>query len=375
VPNGRQLRTAAQAIAAAHRPVLYAGGGVVHAEAAVELAALARLADLPVTTTLMALGAYPASDHRWLGMLGMHGTRVANWAMDEADLIVAVGARFDDRVTGDLASFAQRARIVHIDVDAAEIGKNVAAHVPVVGDAAQALAGLHAEVAALAPDAERLAPWWRRIASWRAQHPARGAEHPVGAVDAEAALDALQAATRGNAIVTTDVGQHQMWAANRLRFDLPRRWLTSGGLGTMGFGLPAALGAQAAFPAAQVVCVTGDGSLLMNIAELATAVEEALPVKVLLLDNEALGMVRQQQDLFWDGRRTASSLGGALDWELVARGFGVAARSVADGADLDDALHETLAEDGPALLHVAIERDADCLPMFRPGGPAREMIG
>jgi acetolactate synthase I/II/III large subunit len=375
VPNGRQLRTAAQAIAAARRPVLYAGGGVVHAEAAVELVELARLADLPVTTTLMALGAFPASDHRWLGMLGMHGTRVANWAMDEADLIVAVGARFDDRVTGELASFARHARVVHIDVDAAEIGKNVAAHVPVVGDARQALAALREELAALRPDAERLAPWWRRIASWRAAHPARAAAHPAGGVDAEAALDALQAATAGDAIVTTDVGQHQMWAANRLRFDVPRRWLTSGGLGTMGFGLPAALGAQAAFPAAQVVCVTGDGSLLMNLAELATAVEEELPVKVLLLDNEALGMVRQQQDMFWNGRRAASALGGALDWELVARGFGVAARSVADGAELDDALHETLAEDGPALLHLAIERDADCLPMFRPGGPAREMVG
>ncbi len=238
VPNGRQLRAAAQAIATARRPVLYAGGGVVHAEAAVELAALARLADLPVTTTLMALGAYPASDHRWLGMLGMHGTRTANWAMDEADLVIAVGARFDDRVTGDLASFAQRARVVHIDVDAAEIGKNVEAHIPVVGDARQALSLLHEHLAALAPDPERLAPWWRRIVAWRGEHPPREAEHPDGAIDAEAALDALQAATRGQAIVTTDVGQHQMWAANRLRFDLPRRWLTSGGLGTMGFGLP-----------------------------------------------------------------------------------------------------------------------------------------
>ncbi len=375
VPNGKQLRAAAQAIAAARRPVLYAGGGIVHAEAAVELAALARLADLPVTTTLMALGAYPASDHRWLGMLGMHGTRTANWAMDEADLIIAVGARFDDRVTGDLASFAQRARIVHIDVDAAEIGKNVAAHIPVVGDARQALEALREHLVALAPDPERLAPWWGRIVAWRGEHPPRDAAHPEGSIDAEAALDALQAATRGQAIVTTDVGQHQMWAANRLRFDLPRRWLTSGGLGTMGFGLPAALGAQAAFPAAQVVCVTGDGSLLMNVAELATAAEEELPVKVLLLDNEALGMVRQQQDMFWGGRRTASALGGALDWELVARGFGVAARSVSDGDELDEALDETLAEDGPALLHVAIERDADCLPMFRPGGPAREMMG
>jgi acetolactate synthase I/II/III large subunit len=374
-PNGRQLRTAAQAIATARRPVLYVGGGVVHAEAAAELTALARLAELPTTTTLMALGAFPASDRRWLGMLGMHGTRTANWAMDEADLIVAVGARFDDRVTGDLGSFAPGAKVVHIDVDAAEIGKNVPAHVPVVGDARQALARLVDELRGLAPDPGRLRPWWERIDGWRAEHPPRAPSHEDGTIDAEAALDALQAATGGDAIVTTDVGQHQMWAAGRLRFERPRRWLTSGGLGTMGFGLPAALGAQVAVPDALVVCVTGDGSLLMNVQELATAVEEELPVKLVLLDNAALGMVRQQQDLFWDGRRAASALGGALDWELVARGFGVAARSVADPGDLEDALAATLAEEGPALLRVAIAPDADCLPMFRPGGPAREMIG
>ncbi|MBX5442595.1 MAG: biosynthetic-type acetolactate synthase large subunit [Solirubrobacteraceae bacterium] len=375
VPNGKQLRTAAAAIAAARRPVLYAGGGVVHAEASAELTALAREHDLPVTTTLMALGAFPASDPRWLGMLGMHGTRVANWAMDEADLIVAVGARFDDRVTGRLSAFAPAARIVHVDVDAAEIGKNVEAHVPVVGDARRALAGIARELAALAPDPGRLAPWWARIEAWRAEHPiARPAEHGDGVIDPEATLDALQALLDGGAIVTTDVGQHQMWAANRLRFDAPRRWLTSGGLGAMGFGLPAALGAQAAHPDATVVCVSGDGSLLMNLQELATAVAEELPVKVILLDNAALGMVRQQQDLFWDGRRAASGLA-TLDWELVARGFGVAARSVDAPDEVDDALRETLDEPGPALLRVAIAPEADCLPMFVPGGPAREMIG
>jgi acetolactate synthase-1/2/3 large subunit len=375
VPNGRQLRRAAAAIAQARRPVLYAGGGVVHAEASAELTALARRFDLPVTTTLMALGAFPASDPLWLGMLGMHGTRPANWAMDEADLIVAVGARFDDRVTGQLASFAQHATIVHVDVDAAEIGKNVAAHVPVVGDARRALSAIHGALAELNPDPSRLAEWWERIDGWRAAHPPRAAEHADGTIDPEAALDALQAATGGEAIVSTDVGQHQMWAANRLRFDRPRRWLTSGGLGTMGFGLPAALGAQVAQPDATVVCVSGDGSLLINLQELATAVEEELPVKIVLLDNAALGMVRQQQDLFWGGRRAASALGGALDWELVARGFGVAARSVDEPSELDDALAETLAEPGPALLRVGIAPEADCLPMFVPGGPAREMIG
>jgi acetolactate synthase-1/2/3 large subunit len=377
VPNGKQLRRAAAAIATARRPVVYAGGGVVAADASPELIDLARRLDLPVTTTLMALGAFPASDRRWLGMLGMHGTRVANWAMDEADLIIAVGARFDDRVTGDLLEFARGAKIIHIDVDAAEISKNVDAHIPVVGEAKQALAGILRELSTLAPGPGQWQPWWRRIDGWRAEHthPEHELATEEGAIDPEAALDALQRAVRGDAFVTTDVGQHQMWAANRLRFEQPRHWLTSGGLGTMGFGLPAALGAQAAHPDAQVVCVSGDGSLLMNLQELATAVEERLPVKIVLIDNGSLGMVRQQQDMFWEGRRTASELGGALDWRLLAGGFGVAARSVEDPELLEDALAATLAEPGPALLRIAVAPLADALPMFVPGGPAREMIG
>jgi acetolactate synthase-1/2/3 large subunit len=377
-PNGRQLRLAARAIAAARRPVLYAGGGVVHAGAAAELTALARAAELPVTTTLMALGAFPASDPRWLGMLGMHGTRAANWAMDEADLIVAVGARFDDRVTGALDEFAPAAKVVHVDVDPAEIGKNVAAHVPIVGDARLALAGIAEALAGLGADAARLAPWWERIDGWRAAHPEREGEPVDGAVAPEAALDELQRAIGGRAIVTTDVGQHQMWAAARLRFDAPRRWITSGGLGTMGFGLPAALGAQAACPDVTVLCVSGEGSLLLNVQELATAMTEALPVKVLLLDNASLGMVRQQQDMMWPhppGRRSAVDLAGSPDWPALAAAFGVAARSVDDPDDVAGAIADTLAEPGPALLRVAIAPEADCLPMFRPGGPAREMIG
>jgi acetolactate synthase-1/2/3 large subunit len=371
-PNARQIRRAAHALATARRPVLYAGGGVVQAGAAEELHELARLSGAPVTTTLMALGAFPASDPAWLGMLGMHGTRTANWAMDEADLIVAIGARFDDRVTGAIDEFARGAKIVHIDVDPSEIGKIVPAHVPVAGDAKLALAALNEQLAKL--ERAPLTEWWRRIDGWRSaeSEPAPAAE--PGCVDPHAALDAL-AAMLGDAIVTTDVGQHQMWAATRLRFDAPRRWITSGGLGTMGFGLPAALGAQAAMPGAPVICVSGEGSFLMNVQELATAVEEELPVKVLLLDNASLGMVRQQQDLFWGGRRTAVDLGASPDWELLARAFGVAARSIGDPSELDDALAETLAEPGPALLHVRIAPEANCLPMFRPGGAAREMIG
>ena len=362
-PNGKQVRIAAQALAAARRPVLYAGGGVVHAGAAAELTALARLTGAPVTTTLMALGVFPASDPQWIGMLGMHGRPAANWAMDQADLIVAVGARFDDRVTGDLDEFAPRAKIVHIDIDPSEIDKNVAAHVPLVGCARRALAAI---AAAYEGEPARLADWWERIDGWRDDRAPQNA--------AEAALDALDA-IKGDAIVTTDVGQHQMWAANRLRFEQPRRWITSGGLGTMGFGLPAAIGAQVARPDATVVCVTSEGSLLLNVQELATAAHERLPIKLVMLDNGGLGMVRQQQDMFWGGRRSAVDLGDTPDWVALAKAFGVAGREVELDGDIEEALAATLAEPGPALLRVQIERDADCLPMFKPGGAARDMIG
>ena len=374
-PNARQVRRAAAALAAARRPVLYAGGGVVNADAGEQLGQLAALSGAPVTTTLMALGALPASDPQWIGMLGMHGTRVANWAMDEADLIVAIGARFDDRVTGAIDEFARNAKIVHIDVDPSEIGKIVDVHVPVVGDAKLALSALIDAYERLDADRGRLSEWWRRIRGWQAAHPlpAPGPAAP-GCVAPESALDTL-ADQLGDAIVTTDVGQHQMWAAGRLRFDAPRRWITSGGLGTMGFGLPAALGAQAARPDATVVCVSGEGSFLMNVQELATAVEEQLPVKVLLLDNASLGMVRQQQDLFWGGRRTAVDLGASPDWELLARAFGWSVTSTGAEDEVGDAMADLLAEPGPALLHVRIAPEANCLPMFKPGGAAREMIG
>ena len=361
-PNGRQVRLAARALAAARRPVLYAGGGVVHAGAAAELTALARLTGAPATTTLMALGTFPASDRQWLGMLGMHGQPAANRAIDEADLIVAVGARFDDRVTGDLREFAPRAKVVHVDVDPSEIGKNVAAHIPIVGCARRALAAI---AAAYEGDAARLDEWWGRIDGWRGD--------AVPRTGAEAALDALDA-IKGDAIVTTDVGQHQMWAANRLRFDAPRRWITSGGLGTMGFGLPAAIGAQVARPDATVVCVTGEGSLLINVQELATAAHERLPVKLVMLDNGSLGMVRQQQDMFWGGRRSHVDLGATPDWTALAAAFGVAAREIDAGGDVEAAMADTLAEAGPALLRVQIDPADDCLPMFAPGGAAREMI-
>jgi acetolactate synthase-1/2/3 large subunit len=366
-PNGRQLQRAAGVIAAAHRPVLYAGGGVVHADAHRELTGLAQHHDLPVVTTLMALGVFPSADRRWLGMPGMYGTEAANQALHEADLIIAVGARFDDRVTGRLESWAPHARIIQIDVDPSEIDKNVAVHVPVLGDARAALTGIHDALARHAAPPERLTAWWNRIAQWASDWTAPPQRD--GVIDPEAVLDQLQALTAGHAIVTTDVGQHQMWAARRLRFNAPRQWITSGGLGTMGFGLPAAIGAKLAHPRTPVICVTGDGSLLMHLAELATAVDINAAVRILLFDNASLGMVAQQQDEHYDRRRTASSLP-RLDWAQIANGFGVQARPLRAAADTDAGLSWLLNADGPALLHVEIPHDRACALAFAAGTPA-----
>ena len=374
-PEPEAVRAAAEAIARAERPVLYAGGGVVHAGAHAELRALAAAGDLPVTTTLMALGAFPASDRRWIGMLGMHGCRTANWAVDECDVLVAIGARFDDRVTGRRDQFAPAARtVIHLDVDPAEVGKLVRADVALLGDARASLAALAQALRALAPLPARLAAWWRVLEAWR------GAEAPPAAPDGgrigpAQALDALQRATGGEAIVTTDVGNHQMWAAKRLRFDAPRRWLTSGGLGTMGFGLPAAIGAQVGRPDRTVVCVTGDGSFMMNLQELMTARAAGLPIKVLLIDDGALGMVRQQQDLFWDGRRQDVDLGPGPQWPALAQACGWSAARIDAADEVDDAVAWLVEADGPALLDVAVAPESDCLPMFPPGAAARDMIG
>ncbi|MGI8513045.1 MAG: biosynthetic-type acetolactate synthase large subunit [Solirubrobacteraceae bacterium] len=300
--NQKQIRIAAKALANARRPVLYAGGGVVNANASSELVDLATSDRFPVTCTLMGLGAFPAPHEQWLGMLGMHGTRAANYAMDEADLIVAIGARFDDRITGKLSEFAPRAKFIHIDVDPAEISKNVPAHIPIVGDAKNILPRLTAEYRAQEADSARLEDWWGRIESWRKQHPLGWEDSEDSEIKPQYMVRALFEATAGAAIVTSDVGQHQMWAAQYYDFPAPRRWINSGGLGTMGFGLPAAMGAQVGCPEATVVCIAGDGSVQMNMQELATCAEYDIPVKVFIMNNGYLGMVRQWQELFWDKR-------------------------------------------------------------------------
>src|SRR5919199_167132 len=303
--NAKQIRLAAKALANARRPVIYAGGGVVNADAGAELTELCRSDRFPVTCTLMGLGAFPAPHEQWLGMLGMHGTRAANYAMDEADLIVAIGARFDDRITGKLSEFAPRAKFIHIDIDPAEISKNVPAHIPIVGDAKNILPRLINEYRALGADPARLTGWWERIRSWRGEHPLGYDDSVDSEIKPQYMIEAMYEATGGDAIITSDVGQHQMWAAQYYHFAKPRRWLNSGGLGTMGVGLPFAMGAQVACPDQTVVCLAGDGSVQMNIQEMTTAVLEGIPIKVFVMNNGYLGMVRQWQELFWDKRYSA----------------------------------------------------------------------
>jgi acetolactate synthase-1/2/3 large subunit len=373
--NSKQIRLAAKALANARRPVLYAGGGVISAGASEELTELARSGNFPVTCTLMGLGAFPAPDQQWLGMLGMHGTRAANYAMDEADLIVAVGARFDDRITGKLSEFAPRAKFIHIDIDPAEISKNVPAHIPIVGDAKRILARLVGEYRALDPDAARLAGWWERIEHWRASHPLRYDDTADAEIRPQRLVEALYQATGGECILSSDVGQHQMWAAQYFHFNRPRRWINSGGLGTMGFGLPAAIGAAIAEPDIPSVLLTGDGSFQMNIQELATARQFDVPVKCVIMNNGYLGMVRQWQELFWDRRYSNVDMGSFPDWVKLAEAYGATGVQLTDKGTLVDDLKTALATPGPVVVDVKVTREANVYPMIAPGAAAREMVG
>jgi acetolactate synthase I/II/III large subunit len=374
-PNIKQVRIAAKAIANARRPILYTGGGVVNANASEELRELAAADRFPITSTLMGLGSYPASGEQWLGMLGMHGTRAANYAMDEADLIVAIGARFDDRITGKLSEFAPHAKFIHIDVDPAEISKNVPAHIPIVGDAKLVLPELTREYRALQTDPSRLESWWNQIKAWQDEYPLRYDEGTNGEIKPQFMIEAMHRATKGDAIITSDVGQHQMWAAQYYGFDKPRRWINSGGLGTMGFGLPAAIGAKIACPDEAVVCLAGDGSLIMNCQELATCVSQDIPVKVFLMNNGYMGMVRQWQELFWDGRYSSVEMGPSPDWVKLAEAFGATGLRCEDSADLEQTMTKALEADGPVLLDVRVSPEENCFPMIPAGAAARDMVG
>jgi acetolactate synthase I/II/III large subunit len=373
--NQKQIRQAAKALAAAQRPVIYAGGGVVNAEAAEELTEFATSDRFPVTCTLMGLGAFPAPHAQWLGMLGMHGTRAANYAMDEADLICAVGARFDDRITGKLSEFAPRAKFIHIDVDPAEISKNVPAHIPIVGDAKHVLAKLLIEYRAIGADTERLTAWWARIEGWREKYPLAYEDSSDNEIKPQYMIQALHEATGGDAIVTSDVGQHQMWAAQYYDFPKPRRWINSGGLGTMGFGLPAAMGAAVACPDRLVCCIAGDGSVQMNAQELATCAQEQIPIKVFIMNNGYLGMVRQWQELFWDGKYSHVETGEFPDFVKLAEAYGATGMRFEDKTTLVADMKRAIETPGPVLVDVRVTREENTYPMIPAGQAAREMVG
>jgi acetolactate synthase-1/2/3 large subunit len=305
----------------------------------------------------------------------MHGTRAANYAMDEADLIVAIGARFDDRITGKLGEFAPHAKFIHIDIDPAEISKNVPAHIPIVGDVKNVLPRLTAEYRALGADPGRLEEWWHRIDGWKARHPLSFDDSEGTEIKPQFAVQALFEATGGNAIVSSDVGQHQMWGAQYYDFNQPRKWINSGGLGTMGIGLPAAMGAKVGCPDETVVCISGDGSIQMNLQELATCAENGIDVKIFVLNNGYLGMVRQWQELFWDHRYSQVETGRWPDFVKVAEAYGATGLRLEDKTTLVQDMRRAIETPGPVLVDVLVTREENVYPMISPGAAARDMVG
>ena len=371
-----QIRKALDLILSAKRPMIYTGGGVVLDDAAEELVEFTRTLGYPITNTLMGLGAYPGTDRQFIGMLGMHGTYEANMAMHHCDVLIGIGARFDDRVVGDVNKFCPEARIVHIDIDPASISKTVKVHVPIVGSVANVLGEINGmlEGSNRRPDGQALAEWWDRIHRWKsidclAYTPSDTLIKP------QSVVQKLYEVTGGDAYVTSDVGQHQMWAAQFYPFDKPRRWINSGGLGTMGFGMPAALGIQLAYPDAQVACVTGEGSIIMCIQELSTAKQYGLPIKIVNLNNRYLGMVRQWQEFMYENRESHSYLDSLPDFAALTESFGHVGMTIDKPADVDGALREAFAmKDRLVFMDFITDPAENVYPMMMAGKGHNEMV-
>jgi len=373
-----RIREAVALIAGARRPIFYAGGGVINSgpEASRLLREFVRLTGYPVTTTLMGLGAYPASDPQWVGMLGMHGTYEANNAMHDCDVMIAVGARFDDRITGRLDAFSPGSRKIHIDIDPSSINKNVRVEVPIIGDVANVLEDMLAvwHSTGAATDKKALKNWWTQIDRWRSRHSLAYSPN-ADVIMPQYAIERLFAATKGReTYITTEVGQHQMWAAQYFHFDEPNHWVTSGGLGTMGFGLPAAIGVQVGHPDALVIDIAGDASVLMTMQEMSTAVQHELPVKIFILNNQYMGMVRQWQQLLHGNRISHSYMESLPDFVKLGDAYGAVGMKVEKPDELDDAIAEMLAVDKPVLFDCRVAALANCLPMIPSGKAHNEML-
>jgi acetolactate synthase-1/2/3 large subunit len=373
-----QIRRAAQMIWEAQRPIVYSGGGIISAGASAELRTLAETADLPVVSTLMGLGALPADHPNFISMPGMHGSYAANMGLTHTDLLIALGTRFDDRVTGRLSAFAPHAKVIHVDIDPAEIGKNRIPDLPIVGDAKRVLGKLNKLLNETKPSmAERnsaaRAAWWTQIREWREAHPLVASTSSAEIMPQHVMLE-IDRLSGGKAIVASDVGQHQMWAAQFIRFNEPRLWLNSGGLGSMGFGLPSAIGAQVANPDKLVFAVVGDGGFQMSIPELSTLVNQKLPVKIIVVNNGYLGMVRQWQELFYNNRLSAVQIDSFPDAVKLAEAYGFQGRTIDKPEELAPALRQAVDEPGPYLLNITVAPLENVYPMVPAGSAVNEMV-
>ncbi|MDN3448168.1 MULTISPECIES: acetolactate synthase 3 large subunit [unclassified Psychrobacter] len=370
-----QIKKAIEALLAAQRPVVYAGGGVIWSNAHEELTDLAHRLNLPVTNTLMGLGTFPGSDRQFLGMLGMHGTYEANMSMHHADVILAVGARFDDRVTNNVKKFCPNATIIHIDIDPASISKTILAHIPIVGDVKSVLTDM-LEIVGQDKQLEQhaLLDWWSQINEWRKRHGLRYDTSTDNGIKPQSVVQALDKVTNSNAIITSDVGQHQMFAALYYTYNEPRQWLNSGGLGTMGVGLPYAMAAKLANPERDVVCITGEGSIQMNIQELSTCLQYNLPVKILNINNAQLGMVKQWQDMLYEGRHAQSYMNSLPDFVKLAESYGHVGIKITDPATMEAQLAEAMAmKDKLVFIDVYVDRNEHVYPMQIAGQAMRDM--